>query len=305
MNKKFNISINIAELEDEYENLQKYLNTVCHFYRIPTESFDSLYKSAYVEAVQSFKRSQCIGTGIHNFKTSYHCYRGYNPKTAPVIVDNRKSLVNISKSTDSLVSDIVGRMVHIRYLVDEASLIPKDVVSASTGAYMASSTFDGYVKTHTGWSTEFSFIPGVAGANSFTEEAQSYYGGTRVYAKFTYEIDHNWIEDVYNTGIRVVDIGGKNCLPLWANEIKDHELLDDDVRLFESEVLYTKVPYNMSTNRMKPSEAKNMVFTEPRIIAVQSFPASDPIITTGKDKSWAIRTMKGRMKKKMLKAMGI
>ena len=88
--------------------------------------------------------------------------------------------------------------------------------------------------------------------------------------------------------------------------LKNHELLGDDVRLFQAKVFYTKVPNTISTYRMKPGVGKQVLHVEDKVIAIQSLHEVPPdIITTGKDQSWAVRTMRGRMKKKIVNIMGI
>ena len=121
----------------------------------------------------------------------------------------------------------------------------------------------------------------------------------------TYHINQDWYDNVYKKGIARSDIGGKAVLVTSAKEIEEHELKDQSVKLFDCTTIYTKLPVGTNTWRMPSGSSKKHFFIEPRHIAVQTLPSGETVQASGKDKSWAIRTMKMRMKASMLKQMGV
>ena len=118
-------------------------------------------------------------------------------------------------------------------------------------------------------------------------------------------VDETYMDTVEANNINVVDIAGKPVITLKAEEIIGHELEDNNVRLFKATVGYTKVSRGINTYRLKcEEEARSLIRIEEKWIAFQELP-NGRITATGKDKAWAIRTMKSRMKLTMMKQMGL
>lgn len=137
-----------------------------------------------------------------------------------------------------------------------------------------------------------------------------------VYPKITWFVDEKYIANVKDNQITTCDIAGKKCFTLCAEEELNHELSSQDVRLFKAVVGYTKVPITFDhgygwgrrthkTILEQKTAVRSVIYTEERWIAVQDQNGSRIMEATGKDKSWAIRTMKQRMKTSMLKQMGL
>lgn len=125
----------------------------------------------------------------------------------------------------------------------------------------------------------------------------------------TYYIDETYMDIINKYGIGTTDIAGKRVFTTKAELITGHELEADDVKLFKAMVGYTKVPLDFDTYRGKnlgdKKKIRGCIYHEERWIAVQELPDGKRQMATGKDKSWAIRTMKQRMKTQMLKMMDI
>ena len=130
-------------------------------------------------------------------------------------------------------------------------------------------------------------------------------------------VDEKYIANVKGNQITTCDIAGKKCFTLCAEEELNHELSNQDVRLFKAVVGYTKIPLDFDHGgygwSRKPTKTvieqkaniRNVIYTEERWIAIQDQDGKRIMEATGKDKSWAIRTMKQRMKTSMLKQMGL
>ena len=90
-------------------------------------------------------------------------------------------------------------------------------------------------------------VPGRAGELEIDHEIESRYATNLYSIKATYYIDEKWHEKVFQEGLAIVDIAGKEVMTLRADEILDHELKDSGVRLFDATVGYTKVPLSVNT----------------------------------------------------------
>ena len=138
--------------------------------------------------------------------------------------------------------------------------------------------------------------------------------------KIEWMVDEKYMDNVYKNQITTCDIAGKKCFTLCAEEELNHELSNQDVRLFKAKVGYTKIPVDFQScsgwgwrqnNTQKESlqqqkaKIRAVIYTEERWIAIQDQNGERIMEATGKDKSWAIRTMKQRMKTKMMKQMGL
>ena len=135
--------------------------------------------------------------------------------------------------------------------------------------------------------------------------------------KIQWYVDEHYISNVKDNKIEVCDIAGKRCFTLSAVEELNHELSNDGVRLFKAIVGYTKIPLtfedngyhwrrsNHKTLQEQKANIRAVIHTEERWIAIQDQNGERIMEATGKDKSWAIRTMKQRMKTSMLKKMGL
>lgn len=190
---------------------------------------------------------------------------------------------------------------------------------ADQGAIAASRAWAS-VQTDIGYYNQVTFS-GVKGADpmnvTYTEELEDnkYYDyNTRKYitkgkkvkkSESMIGINENWIEDVQKKGLQYTDIGGKNCLVTSAKEVEEHELKDQNVKLYDCTVCYTLRPLSANSWQSQAGEPAKWFHVEKRHVAVQKLPSGSTEQASGKDKSWAIRTMKARMKRTMMKQMGL
>lgn len=130
-------------------------------------------------------------------------------------------------------------------------------------------------------------------------KGQDSYNGTAIFY-----VDENYIKNVKDNGIEVVDIAGKEVLTLAATKVDDHDMVDQGVELFEATVAYAKVPRDVDTWQMTEDDVDKIFHCEQKFIA-KWVNTSSTHIATGKDASWALRTMRSRMKKDMMKQMGL
>ena len=296
--------INLEKVTEEHEALIKTRNMMQNHYGISDDSWTELHSNAMEGTVDVYKNSDSVAEGIQNVKrinrdrTDYTFGNSWRKEH----LKNKISSMHINNPTFSYLASIASRMAALEYLRDTLSKINEWDVKCSEAAVKADREFRYKVKTSVGWQTEIKFTHEIpVGTMDMLLNNPDNYNRNTIY----FGVDGHWLTDVDANHIAVVDIAGKSCLTLCATEIAEHELIDDDVKLYQAKVCYTKVPRDVSSWRMGANEINKVFHLEDKVIAVQSLPATKPIITTGKDKSWAVRTMRGRMKKKMFDLMDI
>ena len=224
---------------------------------------------------------------------------------------------NITAHLCNLIYNAMVRQENILEVQANYLDLDEDAVNADKSGIKAASLFAVWAQTDTGYRNNVLIKgtvdadPTVSAYEEKLEEATNYQCPNRTKYKrvcestHTYEVNQSWYADVFENGIAQTDIGGKKCLTTSAKLIEEHELKDQDVALYDCNVIYTKKPIDANTWNTKPGEPKAWFHIEARHVAVQTLPSGKKEIATGKDKSWAIRTMKMRMKSNMMKQMGL
>lgn len=303
-----NTFIDIAELEHKYRAYTKLRNTVLHHFQAESV-FDEVYPLIYEAVLRIAEGKLSLVESIDYLNGAYSPGYRCDTKVYTIVRDavNKTSMESITEGTQTYVLSIIVCMAALRLLMDKYSIIDDNDVKASGAAREAHSIFKNNIETNIGYYSNIDIVSGVSGALDYKEEPRSGYGNN-LSQKFRFEatigVDYKWYDNVKGNGITQVDIGGKNALTLSAKEILGHPLESDGVRLFQSKVLYTKVPQTISTYALKVNEGASLIHIEDKVIAIQQLTDSC-VITTGKDESWAVRTMRGRMKKKMMNMMDL
>ena len=298
--------INVEYYENEFIELTKMRNSLLHFHQIPAAIFDKLYNDRYEEMKENAEhRSESIMERIY-YLQKVDGSNGYRNRQNFLQENGTKRIhKTMEQPIEMIFRALAGRMAAVRLLVDVYEPMDDTAVKNSAAVVEVAKSFRGWAETNIGWRNHITFEVGTPGQMTITEKPEAYYGGTRYYWNAEVTVDHSWIDVVRANKIDRVDIGGKAATTVWAEEILEHDLVDDDVKLFKAKVLYTKVPRDISTWAGESGDGEKIVFLEDKHIAIQPVTDGRDIITTGKDASWAIRTMRGRMKKKMLQMMDI
>lgn len=303
-------NINVQYYENEYEELIKFRNTLLHFHKVSELAFQTMYDSAYLSLKKDAPlHSDSIKEQIFWLQRQNGC-RGTGMRFKEEWMNRECSNKRIHKTMLGPIYDAFHacavRMASIRLLVDIYE--PMDDVAVKTSAAVVTfgQKFRYYAETNIGWRNHINVEAGIPGDLKIKEKIETSYSGNQFVAfEATIGVDHTYMETVVPNNIEVVDIAGKDVAVVWAKEIEEHELKDEGVKLFESIVAYTRVPRSVNTWNLKAGQAKEIVLVEKKHIAVQHIEGGKDIIATGKDQSWAIRTMKGRMKRKMYDLMGL
>ena len=304
-----NTFVNIKNLSVERTDTEKLLNTILNHLSLSMDNLKNLRLALYDNHKDWFKDQSDVPEAIQQLHrvTGRSMFARYNDETiGDVLTAQKVNLKNSQEVLETTVFELTGRLAAIDFLIAEASKLDLNYIKAAGSAEAASRVFRYSVNTIRGYNNKFKVIAGEKSKLTVKEEPiTGWRGNVTMSMQGSVEVDHTWWDDVHLNDIAKVDIGGKACLTLEAEEIMEHELLCDDVRLFQAKVLYTKMPSYIDPFRMKANEAFDIVHVEDKVIAIQNLPDSSPIITTGKNQSWAVRTMKGRMKKKIVDIMGI
>ena len=303
-----NTFIDIQQLSEELDEVTKLRNVMMNHYSLSHDEMDKLHifaADAVIKEYDEDNRGLSLTELIKVMKEASMIYPVRGRFKESITLPEKLHIKAMKDEITDHITTIVVRMALLNHLIHTVSQIDDWAVKCSGAAKDAGRVFNA-VKTNIGWHNNIEVVSGTPGNIEVEERTNTHYrGSTNIYYDAKIEVDGNWLRDVKGNNIEIVDIGGKECMPMWATEILDHDLLDQDVRLFETEVVYTKVPYDYDRWASKSGDWQKILHTEKRVVAVQSLASSKPVITTGKDKSWAVRTMKARMKKKMAKMMGI
>ena len=230
---------------------------------------------------------------------------------------------NLRGSWDAILDLLQSQMIRQECLIElvdnylNLDPIQADADSAAVEARRA------YQRIQTGfpygWSVNIMGKPGKGKERKFTwkQNKNSRYDRTKGgyvdvlehMPRVTWYVDETYMDTVHKYKIHTTDIAGKKCFVKHAELITGHELESQDVKLFKAVVGYTKVPVDFdswgSTRVKSKADIRACIFNEERWIAVQELPDGRREQASGKDQSWAIRTMKQRMKSTMLRTMGL
>lgn len=304
------IQIDVKGLLDELKEIHKTVNTLCNHYSIDPKKLNVVADNHKKDLIRDCDRHDSYGDSIQYLKKRHTSNTGANygdTRYIRELLNTEKSSVHtMQNSIAEFISLNIRRMAAIKLLTEKyANITEKDILD-STASKEAQRWFNRNVATNIGWRNSIHFVPGAEGTIvDYTEEVNGIQTGS-VNWDMQIGIEGTWLSEVVANGIQLVDIGGKSCMTLCAKEIEEHELKDDDVRLFQAKVVYTHVPRTMDTWCPKPGDGKDVVKIEDKVIAIQTYESGErPTITTGKNQSWAIRTMRGRMKKKMMQMMDL
>lgn len=307
-----NNNIDVKHFEAEREELIKARNSLFHHYALDIALFTELYNAEAEEVQRNAEYHDSLADQIRalkdvkgNLPSSRKARNWFQSEVLQKEGDTTGKM--ITKTLQIPLREyffaIAQRIAAIDLLINKYEPMDSWTVKCSAAAVEASRTFRRRVETNIGWRNNIDWVVGTPGNFEIEETPDDYH--KRVTFKATAEVDGSYIDVIKANNIDVVDIGGKACLTMKAEEITEHELVEDGVKLFKAKVMYTKVARGVNTWRLLPGEAREIINVEDKYIAVQSLDSSPDIIATGKDQSWAIRTMRGRMKKKMMKIMGL
>ena len=299
-------------LEQEYRELVKAKNSWFHFHNTDPSVFITVQENHRKDLDGDLSRVSSVPDEIDYLLRTNTAQAGTHYGDLNLIQramdKSRASHKFLSRPAAEYISAIARRMVCIRLLVDKYSLLNEGDVLDSKAVNEAGRIFRRNIRSPIGWQNSINFEVGSPGTmTNYTEQVETYHSGmSRVHWTVTLGVDRSWIQVVQENGIELVDIAQKPYMTLWAEEIEEHELKDRGVRLFQSKIVSTKVPRTMNTYNGQSGDGKRVVLLEDRVIAVQSFESErKPVITTGKNQAWAIRTMKARMKKTMMQMMDL
>ena len=299
--------VNVADCLAEIDELTKAMKTVMNHYNIPMNYFDN-YKEQIRESITNGveNHNRSIPEQIKELMEYSTSAFGYRFGDQMEELFTKSSAKHTSGAIARLLTTQFSRGVAMRILIDKYSHYDDWTVKSSQGLVVANRQWRSRVLTSTGYymntSIALSDKDNPVGTLVGVEDQSNTHSRGQTDIKFY--IDGHWTDNVFNNGIAVVDIAGKPVLTLCATLIEDHDLLNDNVEMWQAKVAYTKVPKTLNTWRMQSGDWKQCMHIEDKVIAKQTLPSST-FITTGKDLSWATRTMRMRMKKEMFKLMDI
>ena len=304
------LEIIVEEYEAEYQDLLKAKNAFLHFHKIPEEAWQAAYAEAEQAVEHSFKRIDSVVDQFEIVKHINSDITGYSsPKTLrDRYLGSRPSHEALGMQYSIHLLTIACRAAACRRAVDHFAKIDEWHIACTDAVVKARSDWRHGVQTNIGYRSHIGFEIGTPGEVDISTEASTHWRGTQAHhLKATVYVDGTYSNLIKQMGFHIVDIAGKACLTISADEITGHELEDKGVRLFNSKVIYTKVPRTIDSWGMTSDEAKSIFHVEDKVIAVQPphGEGGSPTIATGKDQSWAVRTMKGRLKKRMYAMMGV
>lgn len=301
--------IDVNKLEREYHECIKMKNSLLHFHKLPERAFEEIIgiQKAHMtdikerddgsiqDTIESLLRSR--GFVSHGYRYARDFMEKYG---------NKEIHKTMGQNIYDTLNACAGRMVIIRELVDYYEPLDQTDVQTSAAVVEAARKFRSWGETNIGWRNNIGFVAGVPGTLEVSEKEMTHWNGSKSYNwDATIAVDHTYISVVKANNIEVVDIAGRDVVTIWAEEVPEHDLKDDDVKLFKAKVAYTKVPRELNTYSGQRGDAHKIINIEDKHIAIQPVSEGRDIVTTGKDASWAIRTMRRRMKKKMMEMMGV
>lgn len=136
-------------------------------------------------------------------------------------------------------------------------------------------------------------------------------GGTQYSGAYTAFLKPDWCLKVHEKGLATTDIAGKIVLVLDADPVTPKRVDIEGVNLFKIKVGYSLVPIGSdawgwsSTASNQQEQREATVNNKDLYLAYIVDTNGKKIIATGKDEEWAQRTLKMRLKRTMLKSMGV
>ena len=298
---KVNLTTLKPEIAKERKDTMSALNVLLNFLNIPFSELEPSLENAIKDLDTQIKRDANVADAVCGFSDREHSWylSTYDFNAFDKIYEHMKTSnktlhsSNINSMTN-LIFRSLTRLAELQVLENIVDANNESTLKAHLSVKKANQIFSRYVETHLGWNNKVTLM--LDDNKVGTKEIGSVNHGKTA----DVFIGSNWDETVGNNGISTVDIAGKKCITLCAELVEQHELVDDGVKLYTAKVMYTKVPRSMNTWRLSEQDFESIVNIEDRVIAVEET-NSNTFITTGKDLSWAIRTMKGRMMKKALR----
>ena len=294
--------VNIEECQTKIEAIDKTLRTLVNHWNLNMDNLMHLANTTMYNAiVEQVDSAESINIGINWLNQASRVYGA----TTGLNTYISESSIIYTKALTSEITDLLGGLLMQRtaqqFLIDHVSTFSDWKIESSDAANLANRHFRNRIETGTGYRQKIEIIEGKPGNIAWFAPPDGYSSKTCSVC-----VDATWLA-VKEAGLTTVDLAGKPAMPLWLDEIpeEDNPLSDDGVKLYNTEVLYTKVPQSMSAWSMSMQDFQSIVHKESRVIAVQDVNEGQPIVATGKDASWAIRTMRGRMKKRMFEIMDI
>lgn len=306
MNTQTNSFVDMAALNVEKEEVEKLLKTLCRHYNINQDQLTPDLEAARVSIKEhAFADHMSLVDTSKFLHGNCGLFKRFHTVGIRALSDKLHLKSDLGRSVTEVFMDSLGRLVSLDILINDFAIRTDWDVKCSGAAKEAKMLWRGQVETSIGYRNKVNVVTEGTPGDLVIDE-KLYHGQAGSYhweAKLT--VDGNWYKDVVDHKIAKVDIGGKMCLTLCADEIMEHDLLDEDVKLYQAKVAYTKVPQGVSCWSGALGDGAKSIFVEDKVIAVQTLPGGPPIITTGKDKSWAVRTMKMRMRKKIFDMMDL
>ena len=316
MEKKLRNNIDVDILEEEYDEVIKAKNAFMHYHKIPPEDREVYWYDICrnmqddVDRVLG-RRSNRYGEAsipeqVETYKKCDGDISFWDAKdTHKRHLQHRLMHKTMFDPCAKYLNALAVRSMCIRKLIDHYEPLNEIDVLADGAVKQAAMRWSRDVETNIGYQNEVKFDRGTPGTVDKELEERARYGGNDYTFKATLYVDHTYKTVIEENGIEVVDIGNKMCLTLSAEEIEDHDLKDQNVKLFKAKVAFTKVGRDVNRWSMKKEDCEGILQIEEKYIAVQHLVSGEKQVATGKDEHWAIRTMKSRMKRKMLKMMDI
>lgn len=214
----------------------------------------------------------------------------------------------MSEHRRALGSDVQGiliglysRALTVTYLLDVVGVWDLREVRTSEITHKAYKHFANQIQGSIGWSNNVIFkTEHPVGTRRLAQKKVSINGYANYGSTAIVGISDTWDEDVYAKGLSTIEFQSKYVMPLSLKVVPNAELTAEGVTLYKGHIAYTYVP------RANPATFLETIRTEEKYIAVQYSPEGRPaIIATGKDESWAVRTMKGRLRSNLLNQLDL
>ena len=301
--------VSVRECKDEIIDINKTLRTMCNHFGIPMDLEDQLMEDA-MSTVDSNATGQHryysnkIGLveTVNNLKNVKNTHYGYRFSDKLIDSISKSAHKAIIQSIAELYGSLICRKAAMKLLIEKYSNYDDWSIKCSEATVEAHKTFRS-IETNIGWNMNVNIKVAndknpVGSVSSSESTRRTNDTDINVY------LDGNWLTDIHEQGLSTVDIAGKLVMPLTVEKVEEHELTDEGIEIWKAKVIYTKVPRTVSTWQLSSNDWNKVVHIEEKYIAKQVLHASS-FITTGNSLEWAIRTMKGRMKKEMFRMMDI
>ena len=304
-NRSYNIESkylkSVEEYKAEHKAIQNQIEAIVQTAFYTPKELGMIRESAKTSVQDELKNEKTKIQGRNRLadpRCAQYCYSSVSTEsTAPAECKDTRTI------TDTCLTTLMKRQECITQLVNTYLKVDQETIDAEE-AMLRMTTLISNNTYNIGYNNSIRAKVGDKGKIEVTEEECNWRKGTFNW-KAKVHVDSTWIDKVYKNKIAKVDIAGKTVMTLDADEIMDHELKDQNVRMWDATVFYSKVPSNVNPNYAPKGTWKQILHKEKRVIVVETLPSGDTQMATGKDISWATRTMRMRMKSSMLKQMGL